>query len=156
MPELEPRPDALARLNAELPEQGALLMLNLLRYREQAAYPPDHPEGEKPQSGREVYAHYAALVQPHLRRVGGRPLQKAPALLSLIAPQDEDWHDFLLVRYPSRSAFLQMISDPEFQAIARHRRAALADSRLIVLRDAACISAPVWWLLGILARLRRR
>ncbi|MGE3728920.1 MAG: DUF1330 domain-containing protein [Lysobacterales bacterium] len=157
MPELDPRPEAAARLQQTLPASGALWMLNLLRYREQAAYPPDSPEteGPTPRSGRDSYAHYSSLVQPHLRRVGGRPLFKTAALFTLIGPAGEDWHDCLLVRYPSRAAFIAMTSDPDFQKIARHRRAALADSRLIVLAEGRTIGRLVWWLIGLLARLRR-
>ena len=37
----------------------------------------------------------------------------------------------MLVRYPSTTAFLSMLADPEYQAATVHRSAALADSRLI-------------------------
>lgn len=158
MPELDPRPEAAARLLEDLPASGALWMLNLLRYRERAAYPADFPEAQalNQQSGRDTYAHYATLVQPHLRRVGGRPLFKTQALLTLIGPSGEDWHDCLLVRYPDRAAFIAMVSDPEFQRIAAHRSAALVDSRLIVLSAGRPIGRLAWWLLGIVARLRAK
>jgi hypothetical protein len=38
------------------------------------------------------------------------------------------------VRYPSKAAFVAMISDPGYQEIHGHRAAALADSRLIPCR----------------------
>lgn len=51
--------------------------------------------------------------------------------VALIAPAGEQWDELLLVRYPSKEAFLSMIGDPEYQAATVHRTAALADSRLL-------------------------
>jgi hypothetical protein len=34
-------------------------------------------------------------------------------------------------RYPTAGAFLEMVTDPGYQAAVRHRRAAVLDSRLI-------------------------
>ncbi len=42
-----------------------------------------------------------------------------------------EWDIVILVRYPSRSRFVSMLADPDYQAIAPIRAAALADSRLI-------------------------
>ena len=50
---------------------------------------------------------------------------------------DEVWDDLLVVEYPSARAFLQMISDPEYQAGGVNRTAALADSRLFRTSPAA-------------------
>jgi uncharacterized protein (DUF1330 family) len=51
------------------------------------------------------------------------------ALRSIIG--SEDWDIVILVRYPTRRQFVAMFDDPEYQAIAPIRAAALADSRLI-------------------------
>ena len=37
----------------------------------------------------------------------------------------------ILVRHPKRSDFIAMVNDPDYQAIAPMRAAALADSRLV-------------------------
>jgi uncharacterized protein (DUF1330 family) len=55
-------------------------------------------------------------------------------LLPVIAPEGEAWDEVLLVQYPSRAAFLQMIARPDYQAAVPHRRAALLDSRLLATR----------------------
>ncbi len=62
---------------------------------------------------------------------GGAVELRAKAHATLIAPPEEEWDDLLLVSYPSKEAFLAMLSDREYQAAAEHRSAALADSRLI-------------------------
>jgi hypothetical protein len=42
----------------------------------------------------------------------------------------------LAVQYPSRSAFLSMVTDPDYLQVHAHRAAALADSRLIACTPA--------------------
>lgn len=49
----------------------------------------------------------------------------------VIGPTDERWDDGFVAQYPSAAAFLEMITDPEYQQAAVNRTAALADSRLI-------------------------
>ena len=44
---------------------------------------------------------------------------------------DEQWDIVILVRYPTRRHFVEMLADPDYQAIAPVRAAALEDSRLI-------------------------
>lgn len=51
------------------------------------------------------------------------------ALNSIIG--DETWDVVMLVRYPARRQFVEMMRDPDYQAIAPIRAAALADSRLV-------------------------
>jgi uncharacterized protein (DUF1330 family) len=41
----------------------------------------------------------------------------------------------LLVRYPTRRQFIAMVNDPDYQKIAPIRAAALADSRLVEMRQ---------------------
>jgi hypothetical protein len=49
----------------------------------------------------------------------------------LLGPPEERWDLALLVRYPSKVAFLALVSNPDYQNITVHRTAALEDSRLI-------------------------
>jgi uncharacterized protein (DUF1330 family) len=104
-------------------------MINLLRYRENAQYSADFDA--EPCTGREAYQRYAAAVVKLIAAVGGRALWAGKVTASVIAPDAEEWDDAILVEYPSRAAFLKMLSDPAYQAAAPHRRAALIDSRLI-------------------------
>jgi len=102
---------------ATSPKTGPVVMINLLRYR---------PEG-----GAAAYARYGDAVLPCLARVGARVVwQGRPD--SVVIGEDADlWDAVLLVEYPSRQAFLDMVSSTQYQAIAGIRTEALADSRLI-------------------------
>jgi uncharacterized protein (DUF1330 family) len=112
----------------------AVHMLNLLRFKETA----DGVDAAAGISGMEAYSRYAEATAPHLERVGGEVVWAGTCDPALIGPQDPEWDVAAVVRYPSRAAFLQMISDPDYLEIAKHRSAGLADSRLI-----PCAQAPL-------------
>ncbi|WP_372790055.1 DUF1330 domain-containing protein [Paraconexibacter sp.] len=102
---------------AERDDDMPVFMLNLLRF--------------KPDGGAESYATYAAATAPHLRRVGGEIVWSGACDTALIGPGEPEWDVAAVVRYPSRARFLEMVGDPEYQAITHHRTGALVDSRLI-------------------------
>lgn len=127
---IDPTPQSLKALARKVPPDVPVVMLNLLRFREQAQYAPERQQPAR--SGREAYAVYAKLIQPHLQRVGGKLVWQGQARHAAIAPDGEDWDEVLLVEYPSKDAFLAMVTSPDYQAITFHRSAALDDARLVV------------------------
>jgi uncharacterized protein (DUF1330 family) len=128
---IEPAPERVASFaNGDGSEaQEPVIMINLLRYRDQANYPAGF--AAEPCGGREAYQRYGSAVGGLIAAAGGRVLWAGHVAASVIAPDDEEWDDVVLVEYPSRSAFVGMISSPAYQAAAPHRTAALLDSRLI-------------------------
>ncbi|NMZ67650.1 Uncharacterized conserved protein, DUF1330 family [Pseudomonas peli] len=129
MPSINPSPAQLAAFSAAVADDTPLLMLNLLRFQAQASY--SSGSSHIPCSGREAYARYSQTALRKVRGVGGEVQVMAAAQAALIAPEGEQWDELLLVRYPSKAAFLSMLADPEYRAATEHRTAALADSRLI-------------------------
>lgn len=129
MSSLNPSPQQLERFAAQMPAGEPILMLNLLRFNREAAYPLG--SGQAPCSGEEAYARYSRTALYKVRAAGGDVQLMAEAQVALIAPEQERWDEMLLVRYPSPEAFLAMLADPEYRAATIHRTAALADSRLI-------------------------
>lgn len=123
----------LARFADETPDDAPIVMLNLLRFRDEADYGPDGPRGVP---GKKAYAEYSRGVMPLLFEVGGLPLWMGKARASLIAPEGERWDEVLLVHYPSRRAFLRMVSSRAYAEVMQHRTAALEDSRLVETRVA--------------------
>jgi uncharacterized protein (DUF1330 family) len=127
-PAIEPTRDSLQRFVESFPADTPVVMLNLLRFREQAEY----ADARDPAcSGQKAYARYAKLIEPLLAAAGGKLLWAGNAQGSLIAPAGEEWDEVLLVQYPAKEAFLGMIMSPAYKAIVHHRTAALADSRLV-------------------------
>jgi uncharacterized protein (DUF1330 family) len=127
---VDPTSDGVKQLVARVPPDVPVVMLNLLRFRDQAVYANDN--AQPPRTGREAYAEYGKHIQPHLDRVGGKVIWQGEARHTFIAPPDESWDEVLLVQYPSRDAFLSMLMSPDYQAVTFHRTAALEDARLVV------------------------
>ena len=108
------------------PRSGPIHMLNLVRLREAAEY-----EDGRQATGTEAYAAYGRESAPIFQRVGGSILWRGAPECVLIGPADEAWDIAFIARYPSGQAFLDMVYDPDYQAIVHHRQAAVATSRLI-------------------------
>ena len=117
-------PTAFAAMAARDPDEP-VVMLNLLKYRDQAA----DGAGVDGLSGEEAYRTYGRAFAELNPRFGGEPIWMGRALATVIGA--EDWDLMILVRYPTRKQFIDMINDPDYQAIAPIRSAALADSRLV-------------------------
>lgn len=106
-----------------------IVMLNLLKYREQA----ESGFGVDGLSGEQAYRQYGEAFAKLNPRFGGEPIWMGKAEETHIG--DEDWDIVILVRYPSKAHFQRMWSDPDYAAIAPIRNAALADSRLIEMNQ---------------------
>lgn len=115
---------ALAAM-AEVDLDEPVVMLNLLKYRDLA----EPGFGVDGLSGREAYGVYGRKFAELNPRFGGEPIWMGRALNTIIG--DEDWDVVILVRYPTRRQFIEMINDRDYQAIAPIRAAAVADSRLV-------------------------
>jgi len=111
---------------------GPIHMLNLVRFRDRAAYPD-----RRQASGAEAYAAYGRESYPVFSRLGGRVVWRGRFELMLIGPGDETWDECFIAEYPSVAAFVEMIRDPVYREAVKHRQAAVRDSRLIRLNPAA-------------------
>ncbi len=116
--------EALAAMANADPDEP-VVMLNLLRYREQA----ETGYGVDGLSGREAYEIYGKRFAELFSQYGGEPIWMGRAHNSIIGA--EEWDIVILVRYPTRRQFVDMFNAPEYLEIAPIRAAALADSRLI-------------------------
>lgn len=94
---------------------GPVTMINLIKYRDKPL------EGEG--TSREAYARYTRPVQKLVEGRGGRVIWAGPvAEAALHEGGDADWDWALLVYYPSRDAFIDMVTSEEFIAANKHRQ----------------------------------
>ena len=114
-----------------LPRDTPIHMLNLIRLRGLAAYPPGHPNHGKEMSGREAYREYGRTAGPIFRRLGGRQVWVGKPEAILIGPSSEQWDLAFIAEYPNALAFAEMIRDPDYRQHVVHRQAAVEDSRLV-------------------------
>ncbi len=111
---------------------GPIVMLNLNRYRDRAAYAGPPPGGGSPDvSGREAYARYSAVALPTLLRVGGQVLWHAQATLTVVGDASDEWHEVIAVQYPSTQAFLDLATDATLGVALAHREAGLARASIV-------------------------
>ena len=71
MKSINPNPDTIGQVLAGIPQDKPVVMLNLLKFAEQADYPQDYTSADTPCSGRAAYDRYAAKIEPYLAAVGG-------------------------------------------------------------------------------------
>ena len=110
---------------------GPIVMVNLLRYRDRAAYEPDRAEAMENLSGREAYQRYGITAFQHVTARGGGIAWMGPQALVFIGGPEQEWDDIVCVKYPSRQKFLEMISDPAYLAATYHRDAGLERTALL-------------------------
>jgi len=120
-----------------LPKDQPIQMLNLIRLRPKAEYPPDHPDHGKGLSGLDAYRAYGRTTAHIFKRVGGRQVWVGKPQVMVTGPQAEAWDLAFIAEYPSSGAFIEMVRDPEYRELVRHRTAGVADSRLLRLAPVA-------------------
>lgn len=148
LPEDE-RPELLKAVRTwmESDDGGPVYMLNVMRYYPTLRRFPGAPAtGVTPQQSN---AHYERLVKPLLLGVGGYPayagVVRSKNLLEHGAELD-DWSRVLLVRYPSRRAFLDLLSNPAYAPIEPYKLMALRT--MLTPTKPELVIPPLPWLMG--------
>jgi len=114
-------PERIAAMQARGPD-GPIVMVNLLKFRERAAYPDGR---DAHLSGREAYERYARAVTELLPKFGGRAIFAGDVTFLALGRVEELWDEIAMAEYPDRAALWAMSTSPEWQAIAVHRAAGL-------------------------------
>lgn len=100
-----------AFLNEE--DDTRIVMLNLLRF--------------QPDGGRDKYLQYLRMATPILARFGAKILFGGDGLPVLTSEAAQEWDAVVLVQYPRRSVFRDMVADPEYQLAFSVGKSAIAD-----------------------------
>ena len=113
---------------------GPVVMLNLLKFRDMAAY----DDGEVI-SGAAAYARYQHAFTVTVGAISqAEVLFDGPAeqvFIGIAGTAEADWDKVLMVRYPPRGHFLAMMADPGYRLALRHRYAGLARTVLLQCGD---------------------
>jgi uncharacterized protein (DUF1330 family) len=115
MSAIRPNHDQFLEL-AQSPDEGPVVMLNLLKFKARA-----DGGGE----GRDSYGQYGDAVVRMIEERGGSVIWLGRADQVLIGDPTQDWDAVVLVKYPSRAAFVEMVSQPAYQEAHEHREAGL-------------------------------
>ena len=113
---------------ASLPADQPIVMLNLLRFKPQAAYADGR---ETTLTGQQAYALYGEQMMAFVQSRGGRVLYTGSIDLLAIGAVEDMWDMTALVEYPSGKDFVEIATSPEVASIGVHREAGLAGQLLI-------------------------
>jgi uncharacterized protein (DUF1330 family) len=97
-------------------DDGPVTMLNLVKYRDASL------DGDG--TGRDAYQRYTSKAGGYVERVGGKVLWAGVMAEAALdeGGNDTDWDWGLLVWYPSRRAFIDMVTSEDYLAANEHRR----------------------------------
>jgi hypothetical protein len=111
-------------------DEGPVVMLNLMRFREQSL------DGDG--SGWDAYLRYSALTVPMIKARGGTLLWTGDAKTCALGEQDRHAWDYVaLVYYPSVAAFLDMMTSHDYETKSDpHRINGCADHLIVCTREA--------------------
>jgi len=119
-------------------EQAPVTMLNLLKYRGRST------DGDG--SGREAYQRYTKDAAGYVERVGGKVLWAGvvgeAALQDGMSDADIDFDWALLVYYPNRAAFLEMVTSPDYLEANEHRKNGVAKHAILATKTLLLESVP--------------
>jgi uncharacterized protein (DUF1330 family) len=112
-----------------LPDEGPVVMINLVRFREHSL------DGNG--SGWDAYVRYSKGDMPLLKKVGGTIVWSGhidATALGLESSAQWDW--VVLVEYPTKAAFLEMMTSPEYQLINKDRENGVEEHVILAANQA--------------------
>jgi uncharacterized protein (DUF1330 family) len=130
--QVHPQPESVRKFLAGEPEP--VVMVNLLKFKEKAAY-ADGRDTEL--SGAEAYQLYAVEMRKLVEAAGGRFIFGGSVESLLLGEVEELWDVVGLVEYPTPGALVTIAQSPEFQEIEKHREAGLAGQLNLAVRGGA-------------------
>ena len=110
-------------------DDAPVVMLNLLKFKEKA----DNGQSD----GASEYAKYGDAVVQMVEDRGGKVLWMGRADQTLIGDPAEGWDSVALVEYPSRKAFIDMVTAPDYEQAHEHRESGLERTVLIACTERA-------------------
>jgi uncharacterized protein (DUF1330 family) len=126
MSSITPNREAFMKL-ASSDDSTPVVMLNLLKFKERS------DDGER--SGQEEYGSYAQSVTKMVEERGGKLVWSGRPEQILIGDETQEWDVVALVEYPSRKAFIEMVSAPDYMEAHTHREGGLERTVLIAMRE---------------------
>lgn len=124
----EEKAEALRRMRAwaEADDGRPVYMLNLMRFYPQVRPLPGGPPADMKPADANV--HYENGTMPMLLGKGGSALFTGNSQGANVLPyarDDDNWNRLLIIRYPNRRAFLELVTDPRYPALMPYKLASL-------------------------------
>jgi len=123
--QISPTKAQLAELQ-KYPENTPLVMLNILKFNSKTT------TGE---TGQEAYMRYFKNAGPFIKKAAAKLLWKGHVHSIVIGDSENQPQLVFLVEYPSVENFFTMISNPEYQEVAKDRSIAIEYGGLIACQS---------------------
>ncbi len=120
--QVQPTKEQLSQL-MKYPRDTPLTMVNILKFKAKT------DNGNE--SGKVAYARYLKNVQPFIAKAAAKLIWKGTVASTIIGDLNDQPDMIFLIEYPSANHFLKMVSNPEYQKVAKDRTIALDYGGLI-------------------------
>lgn len=132
----EPNPDGHLRDHLRTlvasDDGNEFFMVNLIRYRAQAQYPPGY---DFPGNALDADLRYGRAIMPFLLRRGGVPVFVGEVQGRFLAEAgDADWQRVVVVRYRSRRDLLEMVAALAGRDVAVHKWASIERTQVFPVK----------------------
>jgi uncharacterized protein (DUF1330 family) len=106
--------------------EGEVVMINLLHFAKPDAKPDADASATKTTTGASAYRDYSDQVVKMVESRGGKVIWTGRPENVLIGDSEaDDWDLVALVSYPSRAAFIDMVTSPKYEEAHTHRERGL-------------------------------
>ena len=123
-----PQPEQIQEL-LKGPEDVPVVMVNLLSFKDRA------DGGNEGMSGAESYMRYGENMRKFVESKGGRFIWAGRVDSMVLGESDVDFQVIALVEYPSRKAFIEIVSSAHVAEIGQDRAKGLAGQWLIATTE---------------------
>jgi uncharacterized protein (DUF1330 family) len=120
---------------------GPVFMVNLLKFKQKAAYEDGRASDL---SGRDAYMIYGRAVSQLLVKFGGRAIFAGDVTYLSLGQVSELWDEVAIAMYPDRAAMVRMSMSQEWRDIAIHRSAGLEGQLNIETVWSKDAAMPAW------------
>ena len=108
--------------------EGSVVMVHLLKYNTTAEYADGR---DTTLTGGEAYEMYRGKMIERATSAGGHLVYSGVVGHLVLGDVEDMWDEVMVVEFPSKEAFVDIISSPEMAEWGAHRRAGLAGQLLI-------------------------
>ena len=105
------------------PSNTPVTMVNILKFKEKS--------GNGDESGREAYLRYSKNMESFISKAGGKVIWMGNITKTIIGDYDTQPDMVLIVSYPSKEAFINMSTTPEYEEVSKDRKIALEYGALL-------------------------
>lgn len=124
----------------------AFYTVNLYRFHLKANYPAN---ADKNISGEQAFASFSKVMLGLMARQGAHPIFSS----TVVSHSQQGWDRMVIVRYPSRTALLEIFSDPSFVSASNDKWAAIEKHERFIVEGIHLPDLRIFWFISCMVIL---